>query len=109
MNETSTRPAETPLPDEMPITGEAAAAKPANWDRHQMESDDGGEPRERDEADLVSGWNEGEMAEERKDHTRSPVTLPNELDQPAGGLSGHGSNPGGGERWADRARTESKG
>ncbi|HVA84870.1 MAG TPA: hypothetical protein VNF73_00990, partial [Candidatus Saccharimonadales bacterium] len=96
MNETSTRPAETPQPDEMPIAGEAAAAEPANWDRHQMETDDGGEPRERDEADLSPAWNEGEMAEERNDHTRSPLTPTNELDQPSGGLSGHGSNPGGG-------------
>ena len=109
MNDTSTREAQTSRPDEMPIDGQPAAAKPANWDRHQMETDDGGEPRERDEAGLSPSWSEGEMAEERKDHTRSPLTPTNELDQPSGGLSGHGSNPGGGERWADRDRTESKG
>ena len=76
--------------------------KPANWDRHQMETDDEGEPRERDAETLVPGWNKGEMAEERQDHTRSPLTPTDELDEPAGGLSGQGSNPGGGERWADR-------
>jgi len=90
----------------MPISGEATAAKPANWDRHQMETDDGGEPRDRDEAGLSPSWNEGEMAEERKDHTRSPLTPANELDEPAGGLSGQGSNPGGGERWAERDGAE---
>jgi hypothetical protein len=91
--------------DEANKTGIKQAAgdsAPANWDRHQMETDDEGEPRERDAENLVPGWNKSEMAEERQDHTRSPLTPADELDEPAGGLSGQGSNPGGGERWADR-------
>ena len=86
-----------------PPQQEPKGSKPVNWDRHQMETDDAGEPRERD-AETVAGWNKGEMAEERKDHTRGPLATPDELDEPDGGLSGHGSNPGGGERWAERDR-----
>jgi hypothetical protein len=81
---------------------EPEASTPTAWDRHQMEVDDAGEPRERDAEALVPGWNKGEMAEERQDHTRAPMTPPDELDEPAGAMSGHGSNAGGGERWADR-------
>ena len=85
------------LSDETPIEG------PENWDRHQMETDDQGEEPGRD-PESVPAWNKDEMGEERPDGTRGPLTPPDELDEPGGGLSGHGSNPGGGERWAERDR-----
>ena len=95
MNDKPTRSDETSQP-------EPGASKPATWNRHEMETDDAGEPRGPEDETLVAGWNKGEMAEERKDHTRSPLTPPDELNDPDGGLSGKGSNPGGGERWAER-------
>jgi hypothetical protein len=104
VNDKPARSDETSQPDETPVEQEPGESTPATWDRHQVETDDAGEPRERDAETLVPGWNKGEMAEERADHTRSPLTPPDELDEPDGGLSGHGSNPGGGERWAERDR-----
>jgi hypothetical protein len=98
VDEKPTRSDETSQPGET----KPGASKPADWNRHQMETDDAGEPREQDAETRVPGWNKGEMAEERKDHTRDPLTPLDELDEPAGGLSGQGSNPGGGERWAER-------
>jgi hypothetical protein len=89
--------------DQTPMEGKREAPKPANWDRHQMETDDEGEARGQD-PETVAAWNKDEMAEERADHTRRPLTPPDELADPGGGLSGHGSNPGGGERWAERDR-----
>lgn len=104
-SEETSQPDETPVEQEPgPVEQEPGESSPATWDRHQMETDDAGEPRERDAGTLVPGWSKGEMAEEREDHTRSPLTPQDELDEPDGGLSGHGSNPGGGERWADRDR-----
>ncbi|MEO8229972.1 MAG: hypothetical protein ABI628_09455 [Chloroflexota bacterium] len=101
MNDKTT-PDETPRRDDTPTMDAPGEETPATWDRHQMETDDAGEPRERDAQTGAPAWNKGEMAEERQDHTRAPLTPTDELDEPAGGLSGHGSNPGGGERWADR-------
>ena len=91
-------------PDKEPLAREPGPGKPAKWDRHQMEIDDAGEPRGSDAETAVPGWNKGEMAEERQDHTRSPLATPEELHEQDDGLSGHGSNPGGGERWAERDR-----
>jgi hypothetical protein len=102
VNDKTTHPDEAPPRDDTPTRQAPGAETPATWDRHQMEVDDAGEPRERDAETGVPAWNKGEMAEERQDHTRAPLTSADDLDEPAGGLSGHGSNPGGGERWADR-------
>jgi hypothetical protein len=85
------------------------STRPVEWDRHQMETDDAGETVEgggaadpkRGADTLDPKWNKGEVAEEREDHTRDPLPAPAE---PAGGLSGGGSNPGGGEQWAERDR-----
>src|SRR5437899_1616856 len=92
-------------PDDEPTADEPAADEPAAWDRHEMETDDAGELQERDVEPLNPKWNKGQMAEEREDGTRSPLATDTELTQPSGGRSGHGSNPGGGERHPpDRAR-----
>jgi hypothetical protein len=77
---------------------------PEHWDKGQMETDDPGEdPAMTRTADAPGSsiWNKGEMAEESEDGSGGPGTEPVE---PPGGLSGKGSNPGGGERWADRDR-----
>ncbi len=102
------RLADEPAADE-PTADEPAADEPAAWDRHEMETDDAGELQERDVEPLNPKWNKGQMAEEREDGTRSPLATDTELTQPSGGLSGHGSNPGGGERWAERDREGDRG
>jgi|SRR2546426_4316397 len=96
-------------PDDRRPADEPAADEPAAWDRHEMETDDAGELQERDVEPLNPKWNKGQMAEEREDGTRSPLATDTELTQPSGGLSGHGSNPGGGERWAERDREGDRG
>ncbi len=77
---------------------------PEHWDKGQMEIDDAGEApgaaRTTHEGDATQ-WNKGELAEERQDGSGGPHT--EDVEVP-GGLSGGGSNPGGGERWADRDR-----
>lgn len=77
---------------------------PEHWDKGQMEIDDAGETpgamRAPGEADAAR-WNKGELAEEREDGTGGPHT---EDVEPPGGLSGEGSNPGGGEQWAEQDR-----
>lgn len=102
MDDKTTHREETPDRDETPTMKAPGAETPATWDRHQMEVDDAGEERERDAETGAPAWNKGEMAEERQDGTRAPLPPEDELDEPAGGLSGQGSNPGGGERWAER-------
>lgn len=80
------------------------AADAATWDKDQMETDDPGDDPGTASATDDPGspmWNKGEMAEERADGSGGPGT---EDVDPAGGLSGEGSNPGGGGRWADRGR-----
>ncbi len=102
-----------PTEPETIALGPEGSTRPVEWDRHQMETDDAAGSEEGDAtADREDGsggaaepkWNKGEMAEERQDHTRAPLPAADELAEPAGGLSGGGSNPGGGERWADRDR-----
>jgi len=95
--------------EELAAEEPGSATDPVAWDRHEMETDDAGEPQERDIDPLNPKWNKGQMAEEREDGTRSPLATDTELTQPSGGLSGHGSNPGGGERWAERDREGDKG
>ncbi len=102
VNDKTTHADETAQRGDTPIMKAPEAETPATWDPHQMETDDAGEPRERDAETAVPSWNKGEMAEQREDGTRAPLTPADELDEPAGGLSGGGSNPGGGEHWADR-------
>lgn len=86
--------------DPIEKAGEAAGAKPENWERDQMSSDPEASPEDADSA--VPTWNEGQMAEQRSDGTRSPDPSSAEIAESAGGLSGGGANPGGGERWAER-------
>jgi hypothetical protein len=42
------------------------------------------------------------MARQRPDGTRTPGLSDAEIDESRGGLSGGGTNPGGGDRWAER-------
>jgi hypothetical protein len=84
-----------------------ATTRTDDWDRRQMEPDSGSaEPgHTHDEtSDTTARWNEAEMGEERADRTRSPRVSDEETASSAGGLSGGGKNPGGGERWAERDR-----
>lgn len=84
------------------MTDETTTGQPEHWDKGQMETDDPGEaPGVGGAIDDPALWNKGEMAEEHKDHTGGPHV---EGVDPAKGLSGEGSNPGGGERWAERDR-----
>ena len=79
-----------------------------HWDRKEMEIDDGpGDSRTATgtpDADTAL-WNKGQMAEESADGSGGPAPT-GDIEAP-GGLSGEGSNPGGGERWADRDRESS--
>jgi hypothetical protein len=78
---------------------------PVKWDRNQMEIDDEGEARDQT-PETAPAWNKDEMAEERADGTRGPLTPTDELAESGGGLSGRGSNPGGGAHWAERDKEE---
>ena len=84
--------------------GSAGTNRPTNWQGRQTATDDGTAKPHADEPNsaLRPHWNKGEMAEERADHTRAPVGADDDLGAAADGLSGRGSNPGGGVRWADR-------
>ena len=86
------------------MTDERTTDQAEHWEKGQMETDDlgetSGEVGTTDAADAPL-WNKGELAEEREDGSGGPHV---ENVDPAGGLSGEGSNPGGGERWADRDR-----
>lgn len=83
------------------MTDERTPDQPEQWDKDQMETDDpavSGPPSVPDDQTRPD-WNKGEVAEEHEDHTGGHHDEPVEAP---GGLSGGGSNPGGGERWADR-------
>ncbi len=84
--------------------GSAGTNRPTNWEGRQTETDEGTAKPHAEEPNsaLRPHWNKGEMAEERVDHTRAPLADGDDLGAPPDGLSGGGSNPGGGERWADR-------
>jgi hypothetical protein len=82
---------------------ESRADKPANWDGDQMR------PDSEDAPDTPAGgavdvptWNEDQMARERPDGTRAAGPANEEIEASRRGLSGGGTNPGGGERWAER-------
>jgi hypothetical protein len=83
------------------MTDDRTTGQPEHWDKDQMETDDPGDVTGHEATGETSRatWNKGEVAEEHQDGTGGPHGEPVE---PAGGLSGEGSNPGGGERWADR-------
>lgn len=80
-------------------------ARPAGWDREQMETDDGPPHDDERATPDAPGWNKASMGEERADHTRSRRATEDELADSGGPLSGGGENPGGGERWADRDKS----
>jgi hypothetical protein len=85
--------------------GEASrTGHPANWDRNEVRSDPPDDPdaASTGEEAPVPNWNEGQMGEQHADGTRAQGPTDEEIASSAGGLSGGGTNPGGGERWADR-------
>jgi hypothetical protein len=86
------------------MTDERTTEQGEHWDKDQMEIADPGEDPGVSQTSGDPGsplWNKGEMAEESDDGAGGSHAEPVE---PAGGLSGEGSNPGGGERWAERDR-----
>jgi hypothetical protein len=93
-----TRPEATP-PEATPPND-----RPADWDRKEVRADfgDDADATPTTESPDVADWNEGQMARERPDGTREPGPSDDEIASSKGGLSGGGSNPGGGERWAER-------
>lgn len=76
-----------------------------NWEGEEMRPDAGRDndaPPAEDDPEFAN-WNERQMAEQRKDGSRSPGPTDEEIaEESEGGLSGGGVNPGGGERWAER-------
>lgn len=89
------------MTDERTTEPTASTEQPAHWDKAEMEIDDGAGDRDTGGHDADSAlWNKGEMAEEHRDGSGGPRPT-GDIEAP-GGLSGEGSNPGGGERWADR-------
>jgi hypothetical protein len=78
--------------------------RPENWNRNEMRPDLGDDPDAAvpdEDADAPS-WNEGQMAEQHADGSRTAGPSDSEIAESAHGLSGGGSNSGGGERWAER-------
>jgi hypothetical protein len=80
------------------------AEHPTKWDRDEVRSNPPDEPEatSTDEDAAVPSWNEGQMAEQHADGARTQGPTDEEIASSAGGLSGGGVNPGGGERWAER-------
>jgi hypothetical protein len=87
-----------------PTTREATEPGPDNWARNEVRPDFGDDPESPpiDEFPEVPTWNEGQMARQRPDGSRTPGPSDEEIKSSEGGLSGGGANPGGGERWAER-------
>lgn len=84
---------------------EASKTHPSeNWNRNEMrpELGDGPNAATSDEDADKPNWNEGQMAEEHADGSRTAGPSDEEIAESAHGLSGGGTNPGGGERWAER-------
>ena len=92
--------------DPIEKAGEAAESKPETWERDQMSSDPETSPEDADS--TVPTWKEGQMAEQHADGSRSPNPSDADIAESAGGLSGGGANPGGGERWAERDEDPAK-
>jgi hypothetical protein len=82
----------------------STTGRPENWDRDEMKRDRaGGAEPATDDDPAVPAWKEGQMARERPDGSRDAGPSDEEIEaESKGGLSGGGTNPGGGERWAER-------
>ena len=91
-------------PNDEVVREASKTGRPDKWDRDEMKPDFGDEPEAPsiDEEPDVPIWNEGQMARERPDGSRSPGPTDKDISSSKGGLSGGGANPGGGERWAER-------
>jgi hypothetical protein len=82
----------------------ATTHRPEDWNRNEMGPDRGDDQpaTTSDDAGDAPDWNEGQMAEEHADGSRTAGPSDEEIAESAHGLSGGGTNPGGGERWAER-------
>ena len=83
---------------------ESGADQPADWDRKEMKPDfgKGADAEATEGGPEAPDWKEGQMARERPDGTKDPGPSEAEIAASQGGLSGGGSNPGGGRQWAER-------
>jgi hypothetical protein len=84
-----------------------------DWDAAQVERDTG-ETREERDADLRehaakaerTHWDENQMAEDSGTDNDREAVRQEPVKEGESALSGHGTNPGGGQRWAERDRSD---
>lgn len=79
------------------------------WDASQVEPDRGESDEQRDRtvrehaaAAERAHWDKGQVAEETEDGRRTPHIGRESMKEGESALSGERTNPGGGERWAER-------